>query len=71
MIQTTQKEVLKKLASLCELSPAVRMGQLMAHLDFLAHDMFDHGLGDIEDDQLLQVLERHEAELAHRQSNVA
>jgi hypothetical protein len=71
MIPTNQQEILRKLASICELSPSVRLGQLMAHLDFLAQDMFDCGLGDIEDGQLMRVMERHEAELAQRQSNVA
>jgi len=71
MIPQTQLEVLKKLASLCELSPGVRIGQLAAHLGFLAEDMFDRGLGDIDDEQLLRVIERHEGELILRQTSVA
>jgi hypothetical protein len=71
MIPQTQMEVLKKLAFLCELSPGVRIGQLAAHLGFLAEDMFDQGLGDIDDARLLQVIERHEGELVSRQTNVA
>ncbi len=71
MTTTTQQEILRKLASICELSPGVRFGQLTAHLEFLAQDMFDQGFGDIEDDKLLRVLERHEAELTRRQTNVA
>ena len=71
MIPVTQQEIVQKLASVCELSPGVRLGQLMSHLDFLSQDMFDQGLGDIEDDQLLQVLKRHETELSQRHSNVA
>jgi len=67
----TQREIIEKLATVCDLSPSVRLGQLMAHLDFLARDMFDRSLGDIEDNELLRVLERHQAELAQRQSNVA
>ena len=49
----------------------MRVGQLMAHLDFLAQDMFDRGLGDIKDGELLRVIERHQAELAQMRSNVA
>jgi hypothetical protein len=71
MIPQTQQEVIKKLASLCELAPGVRIGQLAAHLGFLAEDMFDRGLWDIDDEELLRVMERHEAELLSRQSNVA
>lgn len=71
MIPTTQQDILRKLSSICELSPEIRFGQLMDHLGFLAEDMFDRGLSDIDDDQLLRVVSRHEAELAQRQSNVA
>ena len=71
MIPTLQHEILGKLGRIFELSPGVRVGQLMAHLDFLADDMFDRGLGDVDDDQLIKVLERHEAELARRETNVA
>jgi len=71
MTSTLQQEILRKLTSVCELSPNVRLGQIMSHLDFLSQDTFGLGLGDIEDDQLLRVLERHEAELLRRHSNVA
>lgn len=71
MITQTQQEILRKLNGLCELSPGVRVGQLLAHLGFLAEDMFDRTLWDIDDDQLVQVMQRHEAELPGRQSNVA
>ena len=71
MIPQIQLEILKKLTALCELSPGVRVGQLAAHLGFLAEDMFDQGPWDIDDEQMLRVMERHEAELLSRQSNVA
>ena len=71
MTTTSQQDILRKLATLCELSPVIRTGQLMSHLNFLADDMFDRGLADIGDDELLQVLERHEKELTQRQSHVA
>jgi hypothetical protein len=44
---------------------------MLAHPRFRGEDMFDHGLWDNDDDQLLQVLKRHEAGLSRRQSNVA
>jgi hypothetical protein len=71
MTPSSQQAILGKLASICELSSGLRFGQLMAHLGFLSEDMFDRTLWDIDDDQLLQVLERHTAELTQRQSNVA
>lgn len=67
MIEPLQQDILRSLAALCELSPGVRFGQLLANLGFLAEDMFDRTLWDIEDTELLQVLERHRADLAKRQ----
>ena len=71
MINSNQQEILRKLSRLAELSQGIRLGQLLTHLGFLAEDMFDQSLADLEDEQLLRVLERHESELARRQSNVA
>ena len=71
MIPRIQQQILGKLAGLCELSSEVRLGQLLAHLGFLAQDMFDRSLWDVDDEQLLQVIERHRAELSARQANVA
>jgi hypothetical protein len=67
MIQSTQQDILRSLAALCELSPGVRFGQLLANLGFLAEDMSDRSLWEIEDTELLQVIERHRADLSKRQ----
>jgi hypothetical protein len=66
MIPATQREVLDVLAELCELSPDVRLGQLLAHLGFLGQDQTGRSLWDIDDEQLLAVLYHHRAELAGR-----
>jgi hypothetical protein len=71
MIQNTHQDILQKLSLLCELSPDVRFGQLVAHLGFLAEDMGMRGLGDIEDGEFLGVLEHHRAELLRRESQLA
>ena len=71
MIQSTQQDILRSLAALCELSPGVRFGQLLANLGFLAEDMSNRTLWDIEDTELLQVIERHRADLSKRQPNDA
>ena len=71
MIEPLQQDILHSLAALCELSPGVRFGQLLANLGFLAEDMFDRTLWDIEDTELLQVIERHRVDLSKRQSNDA
>ena len=61
-----QREALAVLAEVWELSPDVRLGQLMAHLGFLGEVHVGKGLGDIEDDELIAVLYRHRTELTSR-----
>ena len=61
-----QREALAVLAEVWALSPDVRLGQLMAHLDLLGDAHVNKSLGDIEDDELLAVLYRHKAELRAR-----
>ena len=69
MITATQREALAVLAEVCELSPDVRLGQLLAHLGFLGEDQTGRSLWDIDDEQLLAVLYHHRAELVARQPN--
>jgi hypothetical protein len=61
-----QGEALAVLAEVWTLSPDVRLGQLLAHLDFLGEAHVGKGLGYIEDDELIAVLYRHRAELRAR-----
>jgi hypothetical protein len=61
-----QREALAVLAEVWALSPDVRLGQLFAHLGFLGEAHQGHGLGYIEDDELVAVLYRHRAELLSR-----
>ena len=66
MIAPTTAEALSLLGELCELSPDVRLGQLLAHLGFLGEDQTGRSLWDIDDEQLLAVLYHHRAELVGR-----
>ena len=68
MISATQHEALTLLTELCELSPDIRLGQLLAHLGFLGEDQTGRSLGDIDDEVLLAVLYHHRAELIGRQT---
>jgi hypothetical protein len=61
-----QREAMAVLAEVWALSPEVRLGQLLAHLDFLSDAHVCKGLGYIEDDELIAVLYRHRAELRAR-----
>lgn len=66
MISATKSEALAVLAEVCELSPDVRLGQLLAHLGFLGEDQVERSLWNIDDEQLLSVLYHHRAELTSR-----
>jgi hypothetical protein len=70
MTSNTQREALAVLAELCDLSPDVRLGQLLAHLGFLGEDQTGRTLWDIDDEQLLAVMYHHRAELTARTTNV-
>ncbi len=63
MISPIQQAILDKLARICELSPDIRVGQMLAHLGFLSEDSDGQSLGVVEDEALLAVAERHLAEL--------
>lgn len=61
-----QREALAALTEVWRLSPDVRLGQFMAHLDFLGEAHLGKGLGYIDDDELISVLYRHQAEFTNR-----
>ena len=69
MTPTTRHELLQKLATLWELSPDVRFGQLLANIGFLVEAQTDQSLWDIEDEQILRVMEWHRADLSRRVGN--
>lgn len=69
MIANARCEALKVLAELCELSPEVRLGQLLAHLGFLGEEQTARNLWEIEDDELLSVLNHHRDELTEREQD--
>lgn len=71
MIPPTQREALAVLVEVCEMSPDVRLGQLLAHLGFLGEDQTGRSLWDIDDEQFLAVLYHHRSELTARQLDSA
>ena len=71
MTTETQRESLRALAEVWALAPEMRLGQLMAFLGFLGEDQFNRGLGEIEDDELMAVLNRHRVDLAARLSDAS
>ncbi len=69
-IPPTRREALAVLTELCELSPEVRLGQLLAHLSFRGEDQTGRSLSTIDDEQLLAVLYRHRADLVTQEDQM-
>ena len=70
MTPTTQHELIEKLADIHLLSPDIRFGELLANLGFLVEDQTNQTLREIEDDRLLEIMEKHRDELARRHANL-
>jgi hypothetical protein len=58
--------LLHRLTEIAALSPDIRFSQLLANLGFLSEARGGRSLWDIEDDELLEVVDQHLAELAAR-----
>lgn len=71
MTSDIRRHALDLLDEVWTLSPDVRLGQLLAHLGFLGEAHLGHGLGDIADDELMSILQRHKSELESRRSPAA
>jgi hypothetical protein len=71
MIQPIQQTIAERILALCDLSPDVRFGQLLANLGFLSEEFENQSLWDIEDERLLSVIEIHLAQLRQRQAAIA
>ena len=69
MTPDIQREALAILAEVWALSPDVRLGQLFSHLGFLGEVHLERGLGYIDDDELIAVMQCHRAELLARTQN--
>lgn len=71
MIDETRLEILRSLKRLSELTPDVRFGQLIANLSYLAHGPSNEAIWEVEDQQLLEAIKQHTADLSRRESSVA
>lgn len=63
--------LLRSLAELCDASPEMRFGQLLATSKFLTHDQVEANFGEVEDMERLKVMQKHGADLNRRQPQVA
>lgn len=66
MNSNLHQEAMSVLSDIWSLSTDARLGQLVDFLGVLGDIQFGHGLGDIEDDELLAVMYRHREELLAR-----
>jgi hypothetical protein len=66
MINESRREILKLLERLSDLTPDVRFGQLIANLSYLAVGPTNEAIWDMEDQQLLDALHRHIADLSEQ-----
>jgi hypothetical protein len=64
-------EITRQLVELKAIAPDLRFGQMMSVLGLLAEDMFDRDLRTVNDDQLLEVIDRFQSDLARRAPQVA
>jgi hypothetical protein len=71
MTTPVRDEILAQLARLSELTPDVRFGQLIANLSYLAVGPTVEAIWDMEDEQLLEAIRQHIADLPGRYSGVA
>lgn len=69
MTLDARREALAALVRLSDMATEVRIGQLVAHLGFLSEDEGGHGLGNIDDSDLLKVIDRHREELSQFLAN--
>ena len=71
MITAQRQEILRLLEQLSELTPDVRFGQLIANLSYLAVGPSNEAIWDMEDEQLVEAIRKHIADLSDRAANVA
>ena len=71
MITAQRQEILRLLERLSELAPDVRFGQLIANLSFKAVGPTNEAIWDMEDEQLLEAIRHHIAQLSDRHAGVA
>jgi hypothetical protein len=71
MIAQTRQEILRLLEQLSALAPDVRFGQLIANLSYMAVAPTVEAVWDMEDEQLLEAIKKHIADLSVRHIEVA
>jgi hypothetical protein len=71
MSSAVRQELLRVLAELSEVYPEVRLGQLIANLSYLARELSNESIWDVEDEELLNAARKHLQEWRARRDAVA
>jgi hypothetical protein len=71
MISQLRREVLQLLEQASELSPEIRLGQLLANLSYMAVEPTPEAIWEMEDEQLLDALRQYLEDLHTRPARVA
>ena len=71
MRSRVRQELLRVLAELSEACPEVRLGQLIANLSYLARELSNESIWDVEDEELLTVARKHLEEWRARRGAMA
>jgi hypothetical protein len=66
MTDSLRTELLHTLSEVAELSPDVRIGQMLANVGFLVEARAGGSIWDIEGSDLLRVVQEHKDELERR-----
>lgn len=64
MTPSTRRDALKVLVELSDLTPDVRLGQLLAHVGAVGEERTGQSLWNLDDDQLLATLRHCKEEIA-------
>ena len=59
MTNSTREEILTVLGELSEVEPALRFGQLVANLSYLAKEWSNSAIWDVEDEAFLSAAKEH------------
>ncbi len=65
------RDLLARLSELRGLAADMRFGQLLATLGLLAEDTTGRSLWDIEDDEMVEAMERFRQDLVRREQSIA
>ena len=71
MTTEVRRDLMHVIEELSECCPAIRFGQLIANLSYLAKEPTNEAIWDVEDEELLAAARKHLAERRGKESSAA